>query len=167
MKSVIFDMDGTLFQTNKILELALEDTFNHLTSLGQWEGAIPLDKFRDIMGVPLPEVWATLLPNHSIEGREQINDYFQKSLVENTNSGKGALYPNVEQIFAHLVNSGFSLFIASNGVPAYLNAIVDYYQLDNWVSETFSIEQIESYIETPTTKVASPKPYGLTGGILE
>nr|WP_257985402.1 hypothetical protein [Bacillus sp. V5-8f] len=31
-KSLIFDMDGILFQTDRILELSLEDAFNILRS---------------------------------------------------------------------------------------------------------------------------------------
>ncbi len=30
LQALIFDMDGTLFQTEKILELSLDDTYNHL-----------------------------------------------------------------------------------------------------------------------------------------
>lgn len=30
--AVIFDMDGTLFRTDLILELALDETFDHLRS---------------------------------------------------------------------------------------------------------------------------------------
>lgn len=131
MKSVIFDMDGTLFQTDKILELSLEDTFTYLASLGKWGGSIPIDKFREIMGVPLPVVWETLLSNHSVKEREQINDYFQDRLIENIKNGKGALYPNVQDIFEFLLKDGYTIFIASNGVPAYLKAIVDYYHLDD------------------------------------
>ncbi|AOM05941.1 MTA/SAH nucleosidase / phosphatase [Bacillus cereus AH676] len=33
LQALIFDMDGTLFQTDKILELSLDDTFDHLRSL--------------------------------------------------------------------------------------------------------------------------------------
>ena len=29
LQALIFDMDGTLFQTDKILELSLDDTFDH------------------------------------------------------------------------------------------------------------------------------------------
>ena len=67
VQSFIFDMDGTLFQTNKILELSLDDAFNELRSRNDWDGETPVDQYREIMGVPLPQVWATLLPNHSIE----------------------------------------------------------------------------------------------------
>ena len=160
MKSVIFDMDGTLFQTDKILELSLEDTFTYLASLGKWGGSIPIDKFREIMGVPLPVVWETLLPNHSVKEREQVNDYFQDRLIENIKNGKGALYPNVQDIFEFLLKDGYTIFIASNGVPAYLKAIVDYYHLDDWVSETYSIEQIESFSKSDLVKTILTK-YGI------
>lgn len=41
-KALIFDMDGTLFQTDRILELSLDDTFNYLRTQGKWEGKPPL-----------------------------------------------------------------------------------------------------------------------------
>ena len=55
IQSLIFDMDGTLFQTDKILELALDDTFEHLRSMNKWSNATPIEKYREIMGVPLPK----------------------------------------------------------------------------------------------------------------
>lgn len=143
-KSIIFDMDGTLFQTDRILELSLEDTFNYLRALNKWDGETPIDKYREIMGVPLPKVWETLLPNHSIEVREQTDVYFLGKLIENINNGKGALYPNVIEVFSYLKKSNWSIFVASNGLKEYLKAIVSYYHLDNWVTETFSIQQIKS-----------------------
>jgi phosphoglycolate phosphatase-like HAD superfamily hydrolase len=143
-QSFIFDMDGTLFQTDKILELSLEDTFNHLRSLNKWDTVTPIDKYRQIMGVPLPKVWETLLPNHSNEVSEQTDAYFLERLIENIRNGKGALYPNVKEVFSYLKENNCSIYIASNGLSEYLKAIVNYYNLDNWVTETFSIQQIES-----------------------
>lgn len=93
-QSLIFDMDGTLFQTDKILELSLDDTFNHLRSLSLWDTDTPIDKYREIMGVPLPKVWEALLPNHSNEVKKQTDSYFLERLIDNISSGKGALYPN-------------------------------------------------------------------------
>ncbi|QUG42367.1 HAD hydrolase-like protein [Psychrobacillus sp. INOP01] len=144
LQSLIFDMDGTLFQTDKILELSLDDTFNHLRSLNKWDTATPIDKYREIMGVPLSKVWETLLPNHSNEERELTDAYFLERLVENIKSGKGALYPNVKEVFSYLKENNCSIYIASNGLTEYLNAIVSYYHLENWVTETFSIQQIQT-----------------------
>lgn len=143
-KALIFDMDGTLFQTDRILELSLDDTFNYLRTQGKWEGETPIEKYREIMGVPLPKVWETLLPDHSIDVRKQTDVYFLERLIENINNGKGALYPHVKEVFSYLKKNNWSIFIASNGLKEYLKAIVRYYHLDNWVTETFSIQQIKS-----------------------
>lgn len=144
LQSIIFDMDGTLFQTDKILELSLEDTFNHLRSLDKWDSVTPIDKYREIMGVPLPKVWEALLPDHSNEVREQTDAYFLERLIENIRSGEGALYPNVKEVFRYLKENDCSIYIASNGLTEYLKAIVHYYNLDNWVTETFSIQKIQT-----------------------
>ncbi|MDY0393966.1 HAD hydrolase-like protein [Virgibacillus halophilus] len=143
-QSLIFDMDGTLFQTDKILELSLDDTFNHLRSLSLWDTDTPIDKYREIMGVPLPKVWEALLPNHSNEVKKQTDSYFLERLIDNISSGKGALYPNVKEVFSYLKENNYSIYIASNGLVEYLQAIVSYYDLDNWVTETFSIQQIQT-----------------------
>ncbi|RBP04428.1 HAD family hydrolase [Rossellomorea aquimaris] len=143
-QSLIFDMDGTLFQTDKILETSLDDTFERLRTQNQWDAETPIEKYREIMGVPLPKVWETLLPDHSLEDREQTDVYFLERLIQNIRKGKGALYPHVQEVFSHLKGNGFSIYIASNGLIEYLNAIVGYYGLDEWVSGVFSIQHIES-----------------------
>ncbi|MED0970526.1 HAD family hydrolase [Bacillus paramycoides] len=144
LQALIFDMDGTLFQTDKILELSLDDTFNHLRSLQLWDAETPIDKYREIMGVPLPKVWEALLPHHTNEVRKQTDAYFLERLIENIKSGKGALYTNVKEVFSFIKENNCSIYIASNGLTEYLQAIVSYYHLDQWVTETFSIEQIQS-----------------------
>ncbi|MBE7103793.1 HAD family hydrolase [Bacillus cereus] len=144
LQALIFDMDGTLFQTDKILELSLDDTFDHLRSLQLWDAETPIDKYREIMGVPLPKVWEALLPDHSNEVRKQTDAYFLERLIENIKSGKGALYPNVKEVFSFIKQNNCSIYIASNGLTEYLQAIVSYYDLEQWITETFSIEQIQS-----------------------
>ncbi|MBS4208913.1 HAD hydrolase-like protein [Bacillus sp. FJAT-50079] len=143
-QSIIFDMDGTLFRTDTILEMSLDDTFNHLRSLNLWDAITPIDTYRKIMGVPLPKVWEALLPDHSNEVRKQVDAYFLERLIVNINNGKGGLYPNVKEIFSFLKENNYSIFIASNGLVDYLQAIINHYQLDQWITETFSIQQIQT-----------------------
>lgn len=162
-KTFIFDMDGTLFQTDKILEISLSDTFDYLRSLHKWDKATPIDKYREIMGVPLPVVWETLLPNHSLEVREETDLYFLERLIENIKDGKGALYPKVKETFKYLKENHYSIYIASNGLTEYLKAIVEYYHLDHWVTETFSIEQIESVNKSDLVREIVEK-YNVTVG---
>jgi adenosylhomocysteine nucleosidase len=137
-------MDGTLFQTNTILECSLEDTFEQLRSQNRWTTETPIQKYQEIMGVPLPMVWKTLLPNESLEVRERTNELFHERLLANINEGKGALYPNAIEILKFLKSKGHSIFIASNGQAGYLKAIVAFYGLDQWIDETYSIQQIHT-----------------------
>ncbi|QOS77144.1 HAD hydrolase-like protein [Paenibacillus sp. JNUCC31] len=162
-QSLIFDMDGTLFQTGKILEVSLEEAFDRLRSLKVWDTVTPIEKYREIMGVPLPKVWEALLPNHSDEVRKETDAYFLEVLIKNIRCGKGALYPNVMEIFTHLKENNCSIYIASNGLKEYLNAIVGYYNLDNWVTETFSIQQIESLNKSDLVQSIIVK-YGISSG---
>lgn len=141
--AIIFDMDGTLFQTNLILEPALEHTFECLRQNNLWSGATPIEKYREIMGVPLNVVWKTLCPDHSDTIREKSNHYFQKALIEEIRQGNGALYENVLATLQSLSES-YPLFIASNGETAYLQAIMSTYNLERWIKGCYSIDLIPS-----------------------
>ncbi len=141
--AIIFDMDGTLFQTNLILEPALKATFDQLRKNGQWTGITPIEKYREIMGVPLPIVWKTLCPDHSIQMREQSNHLFQLALIEQIKLGNGALYEGVESTLMKLANKS-PLYIASNGQTAYLQAIAETYELTKWIKGIYSIDLIAS-----------------------
>ncbi|WP_404346711.1 HAD hydrolase-like protein [Sutcliffiella horikoshii] len=150
MQAIIFDMDGTLFQTDRILELALDDTFSLLAEMNVWEKEepTPIDTYRRIMGVPLPVVWETLLPSHSLEERNAANKIFHEKLIHNIKRGKGALYPKVQDVLRDLKEQKMELYIASNGQTPYLRAIVEQYDLLQWITEVFSIDQIESLDKT-------------------
>ncbi|KMJ59911.1 MTA/SAH nucleosidase [Bacillus sp. LL01] len=150
MQAIIFDMDGTLFQTDRILELALDDTFMQLVKMNAWnkEDPTPIETYRRIMGVPLPVVWETLLPSHSLEMRVMANEIFHDTLINNIKNGNGALYPDVQKVLAFLKEQNIELYIASNGQTPYLEAIVKQYDLNRWVTEVFSIDQIGSLDKT-------------------
>ena len=141
--AIIFDMDGTLFQTNLILEPALEQTFVHLRQNGFWSGATPIEQYRQIMGVPLNVVWETLCPQHSKEIQEHSNRHFQLALIEQIQQGNGALYAGVETTL-QMLSERFPLFIASNGQTAYLQAIAKHYRLNRWIKNIYSIDLIDT-----------------------
>lgn len=142
--AVIFDMDGTLFRTDLILELALDETFDYLRQNGEWTGSTPIDEYRNIMGVPLPVVWETLLSKQTVEIREAADAYFLRRLIENIHNGNGALYTGVLELFEQLNQLNHPIFIASNGLVDYLQAIISHYELDRWITETYSIQQIDT-----------------------
>jgi phosphoglycolate phosphatase len=142
--AMIFDMDGTLFQTNRILEASLRDTFQLLRDEEMWKGDTPLEAYREIMGAPLSVVWKTLIPHHPIHVHVKVNEVFHEKLIDNILKGNGALYPHTEELLTYLSDRGFPIFVASNGYPQYLQTIVEYYSMDRWISSCYSIQEIES-----------------------
>lgn len=143
-QAYIFDMDGTLFQTNRILGHALEDAFDFLRMNGRWTGETPLAEYQTIMGVSLPEVWQTLLPGHSDEERALVDRIFQDALIRHIEQGQGALYSGAEATLQVLKETGHPLYIASNGWKVYLTAIVRKYGLARWLDGVYSIEDVAS-----------------------
>lgn len=96
------------------------------------------------MGVPLPVVWNTLLPQYDEKTREEVDAYFLTRLIKNIENGNGALYPGVLELFERLNQLNYPIFIASNGLVDYLQAIVTHYELDRWITETYSIQKIDT-----------------------
>lgn len=141
--ALIFDMDGTLFQTNLILEPALEATFEKLRMKKLWNEKTPIDQYRKIMGVPLPVVWKTLCPQHTLEVHKNTNQWFLDELIQQITKGNGALYKGVEETLAHL-SKKYPIYIASNGQIPYLQAIVDQFRLNRFIKGVYSIELIQS-----------------------
>ncbi|WP_456274506.1 HAD hydrolase-like protein [Bacillus sp. AK031] len=142
-QAVIFDMDGTLFKTDKVLIAALEKTFACLRGLNQWEGEAPVEQYLKIMGVPLPEVWQNLLPMHEQQLHDKVNRIFHIHLFREIRSGNGELYPNV---LSHLetMAKDYRLFIASNGLHSYLLEIINHFKLTDYFQGVYSIEACPS-----------------------
>jgi len=144
MTHYIFDMDGTLFQTNAVLAHTLEEVFHELRQTGRWEGETPLALYQKIMGVSLPKVWETLLPDFSAADQQVVDQKFRHSLEQAVKSGHGCLYPRTVELLARLKQAGHSVYIASNGWPSYLSAIVTTYGLEAYIDHVYSIEDIHS-----------------------
>ena len=163
--AVIFDMDGTLFRTDLILELALAETFEHLRKNGKWDVPTPIDEYRKIMGVPLPVVGKTLLQQYDEQTREDVDAYFLTRLIKNIENGNGALYPGVLELFERLNQLNHPILIASNGLVDYLQAFVTHYELDRWITATYSIQQIDTLDKADLVAEIVNK-YELQGGFV-
>ena len=143
-KSVIFDMDGTLFQTERILEESLNQTLSQLDKQQIHYIDNPVEKYKELMGVPLDEVWKNLLTNPLDEDIQKANEVFQKSLISCIQSGKGRLYEGVGEVLEYIKFKQYDIFIASNGDVEYLNAIYEKYHLEEYIKNIYSINEIES-----------------------
>ncbi|MFC3418043.1 HAD hydrolase-like protein [Salinicoccus hispanicus] len=141
-KAVFFDMDGTLYRTELILELSLTQTLERLDAMDISYIEYPVDRFKEIMGVPTNEVWKHLLASPNEEDIRTSNDILQENLVANINARKGNLYKEVEVVLTHIKKQGYNIYIVSNGDEAYLDAIYKKHGLEGLVDGVHSINSV-------------------------
>jgi phosphoglycolate phosphatase-like HAD superfamily hydrolase len=125
MKAIIFDLDGTLFQTEKVGIPAFRETFRVLREKGELEGGIPSDEqIESVFGLTHEEIWERLLPGANEELKQKVDRLMLEKELEMLAAGEGALYPGVEETLRALHAAGWPLFIASNGVDPYVKGVL-------------------------------------------
>lgn len=150
---VIFDLDGTLFQTETILVPALHSTFDYLEGLGEWEGGAPVEEYLSILGAPLPEVWRRLLPGASAATRVQADRVFLQRLIYEVRTGKGRLFSGVERTLSILSERGCKLFIASNGLEDYVREICRALQIEQYFTDLYSLGRFPCQSKTELVRL--------------
>jgi phosphoglycolate phosphatase len=139
--AVIFDMDGTLFQTETVLVPALHKTFDRLRCEGLWQGDTPVEEYLRILGVPVLEVWRQLMPQADEAVRGRAAAWFLDDIIAEIEQGNGRLYPDVLPTLAALADQGIPLFVASNGRSRYLAAIRTAFQLGRYFIDFYSLDR--------------------------
>lgn len=136
--AVLFDMDGTLFKTEKILVSVLDKTFDYLREKGQWEGEPPFEECKKLLGSTLEELWCSLLPDKTEDIRKEADRVFLQNMVQEIGFGKGELYPRVLEVLKEINSMKIPIFIASNGLEGYIDSINKYYGLHEFITDFYS-----------------------------
>ncbi|MHA7964342.1 HAD family hydrolase [Paenibacillus sp. CAU 1782] len=125
--ALIFDMDGTLFKTDTLLEVVHERVFATLREEGLYKGEIPpLDALLSCLGMLLDDLWRKLMPDCSREARERADVLLLQYELEELAAGRGELYPGVKETLEVLKDRGFNLFVASNGLEHYVKGVAEH-----------------------------------------
>lgn len=120
MDSIIFDMDGTLWDSAENVAKA-------------WNEAVGREMFteRDIkgvMGLTMTTIAERLFPNETEEKRREFLDRCCECENKYLREYGGKLYPNTESTLKELAKR-YRLFIVSNCQAGYIEAFWDYYKL--------------------------------------
>ncbi|SHF09003.1 adenosylhomocysteine nucleosidase [Seinonella peptonophila] len=125
MQAIIFDLDGTIYQTEKVAVPAFRATFEWLKDQGLYQGKIPADQvFEQQFGLTGAEFWSRLLPDANEEVRQLADQQLLKEEIKWINQGAGACYPGVVETLNKLKDQGYQLLIASNGLEAYVEHVL-------------------------------------------
>jgi phosphoglycolate phosphatase len=125
-KTIIFDLDGTLFKTETIFVEAI----NNLCiarGVESWER----DKLIELIGKPMTDICRIIfgdkITDEEVEIiRNEVRSIEGKLLVES-----GMLYDGVVEILDNLKEDGYTLCICTNGSENYVNRILNNFRLEN------------------------------------
>lgn len=138
-QAILFDIDGTLFQTEKIALPAFRHTFEDLRQKGLFQGSTPDDdQLVSVFGMTIPEVWETLLPDADMDTRDQANDIFAHHEITLMKKDPGHLYPGVKQALQALHDQHIKLFTCSNGEQRYVETVVQTGRIDHLFTKLYS-----------------------------
>ncbi|MCF6095193.1 HAD hydrolase-like protein [Microaerobacter geothermalis] len=144
--SVIFDMDGTLLQTEKVAVPAFKMTFDHLRKDGKYNGETPSeDQLISWLGFTLDKIWDGLLPNASYEIKHLANHLMLEYELQILDEGKGELYPGVLETLKELNASGLALFVASNGLDDYIRGVCKSLSIYHLFKDLYSAGRFQIY----------------------
>ncbi|MBA4495851.1 HAD family hydrolase [Paenactinomyces guangxiensis] len=126
MKAIIFDLDGTLFQTEKVAVPAFQETFRYLKEKGRYSGPAPsVMEIQSVFGLTHDEIWQKLMPGADPLTKAEADRIMLEKELELLEQGKGELFPEVEETLRKLQRAGWGLFIASNGVGPYVRGALE------------------------------------------
>lgn len=166
MNTIIFDLDGTLFQTEKVAVPAFQETFRRLKEAGEFQGDIPgEEKIYSVFGLTHQELWQVLLPDAPPILKEKADRYMLQNELELFRQGKGAIYPGVRETLVKLHEKGYSLFVASNGAGDYVRTALETEGLTFLFKGIYTAGEYQTEDKSDLVRILK-KDHGITNGFM-
>lgn len=144
-EALIFDLDGTLFKTETLSLAAYHMTFDQLRKEGLFTGKTPPEeRFLQSLGLLLPTIWKNVLPSSSHSTRSRANTLLLEYQIQLLTQGHGELYCGVKKTLKTLFNNGYALFVASNGLEAYVKGVIQAMELSHLFTALYSAGQFQT-----------------------
>ncbi|GIQ69874.1 HAD family hydrolase [Xylanibacillus composti] len=144
-EAILFDMDGTLFQTETLLIPVHERLFDRLRQDGLFEGDTPsVEIMLSSLGMLLAHIWERVMPGAGAEVHKRADDLLLELEIEGLRRGEGELYAGVRETLEALSGMGIRLFVASNGLPEYVKEIVEVKGLSPYIEESYTAGEYQT-----------------------
>lgn len=124
-RGIIFDLDGTLWNTSTLVVPAWNIVLSRHTELNK---QITIDDMRGYMGKTLDVIAKIMFPRMDVvESLKILKECCHEEEIYLRKHG-GILYPELEDTLKQLVND-YSLYIVSNCQDGYVQTFLDYHKL--------------------------------------
>lgn len=136
---IIFDLDGTLFQTRYCDINAINCLFDELGLSHIDEKSITQN-----IGKKTDDFLRSILPTdiNIVDVRQRFRDLEQREVIE-----RGILFPQITDMLEQLTLKGHSLYICSNGSSEYIELVLQSTKIREYFCQTYSAKYYESKAE--------------------
>jgi phosphoglycolate phosphatase len=143
--AVLFDMDGTLLQTEKLSTPAFQRTFEDLRRENLWVGGTPDEhELTNVLGMTIDQLWEKLLPGASQEVKRKADALMLENELKLLKEGVTDLYPGVREVLQELHQRGVALFVASNGLERYIDAVCEHFDIKRLFTDLYSAGRFQT-----------------------
>jgi len=123
-EAMLFDLDGTLFRTETLLEEVHRRVFATLREEGLYTAPEPpVECLLGSLGMLLEHIWQQVMPDGSQAAQDRANELLLQYELEELENGRGELYEGVPEALRELRARGVRLFVASNGLEQYVKEV--------------------------------------------
>ncbi|WP_223634608.1 HAD family hydrolase [Planococcus sp. 4-30] len=127
MDSIIFDLDGTLWDSTAVVG----EAWNSVLKSEKVQKELTKEDVRGVMGLQQKEIGQTLFPDLSGEEQQALLKQFSKVECEYLSIRGGQLYEGVEEVLKGL-NKKYNLYIVSNCQEGYIESFYAYHKLNKY-----------------------------------
>ncbi len=131
MDSIIFDLDGTMWDSSDVVTVAWNDV---LRRYGDIPHVITKESLKGIMGLQVAEVGKILLPGVEEAVQQRLLDECCEAECHYLVKQGGTLYEELEAVLTAL-SAKYKLFIVSNCQKGYIEAFYEYHQLGRFFTD--------------------------------
>ncbi|SDD81693.1 phosphoglycolate phosphatase [Mucilaginibacter pineti] len=119
--SIIFDLDGTLWDSTGNVALAWQAALNQVDYIDE---VMTVERVRSITGMTYDAIFDKLFPNLDTAQRKEVQSLCAISELEILYKKGGELYPKLEETLKYL-QAKYKLYIVSNCQSGYIEVFLD------------------------------------------